>query len=424
MNDTLRLGTAKVEITPKEPVPLAGFGFRHGNYEGITRPLHARISVFEQKYGEGAESEVRRLALIQADLIALEADVIPEVAEALRSRWGLAGADVLYCASHSHSGPHMRGGVMASRIDKNYASFVAERVLGGLEAAFGNLEPVSVEKGVGRCSIGIHRRKQVDGRCVMAPNPEGPNDQEVTVIQYRRVRDGSPKGVHVHFTCHPTTTGDNLINSEYPGVAMETVEAGVRNVSDGDVSGNEVVATFLQGCCGDIRPNLTGADGGFFRGDDTDVARFGDELGKAVMDVLDRPMQPLRSGVLASRETTIDLPCEPVLNDSGAMAAGSVPMRLVYWRLAEGLTLLAMNGEVVVEYGNYLKQKFPGGVLPLGYTNGVIAYIPTAEQLREGGYEPIESIPLFGLSSPFRPELEPMIKQTAAGLVQGASIDG
>lgn len=73
----------------------------------------------------------------------------------------------------------------------------------------------------------------------MAPNPDGPNDQEVTVIKFNRINDGTVKSLFVHFTCHPTTTADNLINSEYPGVAMEKVEEHL---------GGGAIAMFLQGC--------------------------------------------------------------------------------------------------------------------------------------------------------------------------------
>ena len=45
-------------------------------------------------------------------------------------------------------------------------------------------------------------------------------------------------------------------------------------------------------------------------------------------------------------------------------------------------------------------------VLPIGYSNGMIGYLVTAEQIAEGGYEPAESYAYLYRPGPFRPEVE------------------
>ena len=69
MGYELWFGVAKVDITPEVPVPLAGFAFRSGPYEGITRPLYAKVSLFQQK--AAADQPVATTLVVQADLIAL-----------------------------------------------------------------------------------------------------------------------------------------------------------------------------------------------------------------------------------------------------------------------------------------------------------------------------------------------------------------
>ncbi|WP_010282114.1 hypothetical protein [Bacillus timonensis] len=49
----LQLGTAKIDITPLHPVPLAGFESRKDNFEGVLHPLYARILLFEQVLSNG-----------------------------------------------------------------------------------------------------------------------------------------------------------------------------------------------------------------------------------------------------------------------------------------------------------------------------------------------------------------------------------
>jgi len=86
--------------------------------------------------------------------------------------------------------------------------------------------------------------------------------------------------------------------------------------------------------------------------------------------------------------------------------------------LAEGFAVLAMNAEVVVEYGLYLKSASNKAVVPLAYSDGMIGYIPTAKQLGEGGYEPIDSTYYFGLPAPFAPEAERILREKLDVVVQ------
>jgi hypothetical protein len=78
--------------------------------------------------------------------------------------------------------------------------------------------------------------------------------------------------------------------------------------------------------------------------------------------------------------------------------------------LAENLILAAFNAEMVVQYGLFIKDRFNRRVLPLGYTNGMIGYVTTAEQLAEGGYEPCGSTPYFNLPAPFAAGTEARIR--------------
>ncbi|MDF2814995.1 MAG: hypothetical protein K0Q81_1195 [Paenibacillus sp.] len=83
-----------------------------------------------------------------------------------------------------------------------------------------------------------------------------------------------------------------------------------------------------------------------------------------------------------------------------------VLLDMTFIKLAEGLSLLAMNGEVVMKYGLHLKQLTDGQVLPVAYSNGMIGYVPSAIQVHEGGYEGASSYRYFGLPAPFDPSIE------------------
>ncbi len=54
-----------------------------------------------------------------------------------------------------------------------------------------------------------------------------------------------------------------------------------------------------------------------------------------------------------------------------------------------------------------IKREYPEyKTIVAGYSNDVMAYIPTAQMLAEGGYEPVKSMTYYGWPAPFAPEVE------------------
>ncbi|MGG1599694.1 hypothetical protein [Paenibacillus naphthalenovorans] len=459
----LQLGCSKVDITPQSPLPLAGFAHRQGDFERVERPLYARILFFQQG-GTGSA------LVISADLLWWGAERVDSLRNKLNERFGLSEAQIVLHATHNHSGPQTSGLFTPSlgRPDPEYIAFLEERILDGAEQAARAFEPVTAERGIGSCRLGIYRRKRVDGSIRMAPNPEGPADPEVTVIRYA-LSNGKTKALLVHYACHPTTSGDNTVSSEFPGLAMGLIE---------EQLGCGAVSAYVQGCCADVRPALV-RDGEFYRGGDEDVRSIGQALASEVLAVLTRPMKPLAPRMLQSRTVRVQLPLqEPPSPDElrkwarlepsqkelelGGGKAGekagdavgadrpdahanpikqlapdedileqwsrlllsnhhyrqrTVELELSYLELAEGFALLATNAEMAGDYGRFVKIGFGGRVLPVCYSNGMIGYIPTAGQLAEGGYEAVDYIYYFGLPAPLAPEAEEIIRSGIRTLV-------
>src|SRR5260370_41521873 len=67
---------------------------------------------------------------------------------------------------------------------------------------------------------------------------------------------------------------------------------------------------------------------------------------------------------------------------------GTYPYPVQAWRFGDGLTWVALGGEVVVDYSLRLKGELGRGTTWVaGYSNDVMAYIPSLRVLKEGGYE-------------------------------------
>jgi hypothetical protein len=296
-------------------------------------------------------------------------------------------------------------------------------VLQGVDEAVGNMEEVSMERGIGHCEIGLYRRHIKDEFGNLLPRDTvAPSDHEMQVISYQTL-SGKRKAMLVHYACHPVTTTDNFISSEFPGVGMNHIE---REVGDG------VISAFMQGYCGDINP--------CYRGSDPEVLRLGRRFADDALDILKHSMQTMDVCPLTVRAKTVMLPMQKIptktelaaqvnephvigdwsrrLLDSHEQLKSEIPLEMTYLTIANGLSLLAMNAEIVVEYGLFLKETSHGHVLPLGYCNGMFGYVSTAQQIGEGGYEPEGSVPYFLLPAPFDSSIEEMIRREMLNLIE------
>jgi hypothetical protein len=386
----LELGTAKVDITPRFPVPLAGFATRTGVFDGVLAPLFARIFCWQCQTGPP-------VILVSADLIWWGSDRMQDMRHRIRTACQVPDAAIVLHATHNHSGPQAaRLSPLIGEASPAYVDMLEETVVGGIRQALANPEPVHIARATGQCRIGIHRRRMVDGAIRMAPNPGGPNDPECTVIRFQR-SSGSIKALLVHFTCHPTTTAVNSVSAEFCGAAMTAIEGRF---------GNDVIAGYLQGCCGDIRPALIREDE-FYRGDIADVQRLGAELSQVVSHVLAGPMQPCATGACSSAPLTVPLFFEEI----SAAGAASVPLEMMKIMLGPDLGFLTFSAEMVVEYGLHVKRHRAGAILPVAYTNGMIGYVTTGQQLAEGGYESREAFRYFEMPAPFAASTESRVLQ-------------
>jgi hypothetical protein len=94
----------------------------------------------------------------------------------------------------------------------------------------------------------------------------------------------------------------------------------------------------------------------------------------------------------------------------------SIPLTLHRLDLAQQLSLLAVNAEMSVAYGLRLRER-TDDVLPVGYSNGMIGYVTTAQQVIEGGYEPVDSSRYYALPAPFTTDAEAIVNAAIDNMV-------
>jgi neutral ceramidase len=76
-------------------------------------------------------------------------------------------------------------------------------------------------------------------------------------------------------------------------------------------------------------------------------------------------------------------------------------------RFGHELTMLALGGEVVVDYDLRAKREYGGEPLIVAaYSNSVMCYILSERVLGEGGYEAVDNMVYYGQPGPFAPVVE------------------
>jgi hypothetical protein len=88
------------------------------------------------------------------------------------------------------------------------------------------------------------------------------------------------------------------------------------------------------------------------------------------------------------------------------------------WRLGKDVTLVALGGEVVVDYSLRLKKDLGPGLWVMGYANDVMAYIPSLRVLKEGGYEGGGAMIYYGLPSIWSTRVEELIIENVKQLAK------
>ena len=86
------------------------------------------------------------------------------------------------------------------------------------------------------------------------------------------------------------------------------------------------------------------------------------------------------------------------------------PYPIQIFQIGDDFTLVGLGGEVVTDYALRLKKELGAkGLWVAGYSNDVMAYIPSARMFAEGGYEVVDSMIYYDQPTSWKPEIEEII---------------
>lgn len=425
-----RAGVAIVNITPKEPIWLAGYAFRDRPSEGALQDIYAKALALQDARGNIS-------ILVTSDLVGISRSMAEAISRRAEKRFNIPRDRLILNASHSHSSPvagealHLFYDMDANQraVTERYTRQLLDQMVDVIGESIKQLAPAELAFEQGLAGFAVNRRRAAQEKRHLP----GLVDHDVPVVSVRGAK-GNLRAVVFGYACHATSLSGYQISGDYPGFAQAEIEKAHPGTA----------AMFVAGCGADANP-LPRIRGAISEKSISLAATYGHLLATAVELVLQSEMKPL-DGPLKTAWQYVDLPfqqlptreqlrtkLEKAVDSFGRRQFnylismldrdGKLPDRYPYpvqvWQFGNSLTFIALAGEPVVDYSLRFKGQYGWDrVWVAGYCNELPGYIPSLRVLREGGYEGGEGMTGVGLPGPFSSAIEEIIAEKVDELVQ------
>jgi neutral ceramidase len=234
---TIEAGWAKVNFTPTQPTPTAGYGVRRGKpYISVHDSVYVRALVLD--------NGITRAAIVVADLLIIP----PPVTELLKKK--LAKTTIpfenLYLgATHTHNsvggwGDSVTGWLFAGDYNPKNVENIADAIIKSIEIAQKELLPTRIGYQEIADTAHVYNRLMAGG----------PTDPQVRTLRLQRQNGTS--ALLCSYAAHSTilSSDDIVLSRDYPGQLVDSLENGEANF-----------AVFMSGAVGSMGPKEeTGAN--------------------------------------------------------------------------------------------------------------------------------------------------------------------
>jgi hypothetical protein len=403
-----RAAFSEVDITPlvseDQPIFLQGMAGPARRAASVSVPLKMQLLLIEDEH-------FTKILLVTADLFGFGKEMVDRVRQ-MAEPWGIQPEGILLNASHTHYAPGTVSHI-SSELGPYYAQYanaICDTIGQGLDVLYDRLEECEIGVGHADLRIGLNRRLPEKGSILFAPNEKGFYDSftPFLCIKFKR---SEKTVVLVNHGCHPTGLGNlPLISADFVGYMRDAL----RQSSDADG------VMFLQGAAGSSKEAGFCNDGHpRFATSLDDAKRNGTYMAEKIASALRSPLLPVSGPIFCTSESA-PLPIKPPptketlqrISENAATPAvirewasklnngypegdfpTTVPMTVQLITIGGTVRFVGMPGEPVAELAIKLRAGNPHlmSTFILGYTNGLLSYLPTDTMIKEGGYEPRDS---------------------------------
>ncbi len=382
------------DITPNAPLPLFGRIGRSNSSQAIRSRLEANYILFS-----GISEQTS--ALVAIDSLYPSQLLVDEIIKR-SAKLGLSfdTTSLVVVASHTHNAPALDPSKFKlGKCIPEYVTFVADQIATGLARA--NEEKMGVitafRQGTARSTFSVFRRRMTRGldiarlsisrRMIMAPDAKQPIDDRLKLIILSDAHD-RPSAVLWSLPCHAVSESHiQDISSDYPGVIRDYVRSKL-----GDAS---LPVLYMPGFSGDIRPALkskwplhrsrswVGLAYSFARRDNTQIKSLISKLAVTFDQAWTNAQinKPINCSDIQLTRKRRYLKLAEIRTDAEMLPS----LTCDEWRFGP-VRIKAVSAEIASSYTNLVKES-DGFTFLTGCSGQVFGYIPTDQQIKEGGYE-------------------------------------
>ncbi|NQT27518.1 neutral/alkaline non-lysosomal ceramidase N-terminal domain-containing protein [candidate division KSB1 bacterium] len=375
-------GISKMDITPTEPVIMAGYENRTDLSKGIHDSLSVRVVAFQ--------SGKDKLVLVSTDVIGFYSGTAEIIRQSILKKYKLDPSELFLTAIHTHAAPSITLDLENGHPNNvAYTKILQKRILQTVGEALKNVKPAEIGTGTGYSPVGVNRREVFydevgNPRTWIGRNPSGVQDKEVQVLKI--LQEKKLAGVLFDYACHSTSLGwDNYqISGDIHGLAEQFIER---------YFGGGVVAPGFAGASGDIDPwyrVLPGFD--TKNGWVPEPVLMGTMLGEEVIHVL-RAIESMDcGGEIRSDHISLELPGKPRGEWETTIDHPKTTIDVTVARVGE-VAFVGLGGEILSEIGLAIKVASPfQQTFIFTHCNGTSGYMAPQHRFIEQGYE-IQSTP-------------------------------
>ena len=195
------------------------------------------------------------LVLVAADIIWIDQYTSHKVRSLISKKYNIPKSNVCICASHTHGTYNIDKDFLFNNYSEEYRNHIEKSIINLIDQTF-NLSPINVDiftSDIEVEGISINRRKtffnfkKLKKTTQTMPNIKGLNDKDLNLIVFKNSDTKKIINIIARYSCHPVSNPDNCFGPYYPGVLRNKI---IKKFS------HNTNLMFLQGFCGDIRPNL------------------------------------------------------------------------------------------------------------------------------------------------------------------------
>ena len=212
----MRFGFAREDITPKRGIALCGY-FEPRPNKGAYDALSIKAALFECGGKIGG--------IVSYDLCLFGRALVEKFMAAVKAAGMDFARDLLYCATHTPTGPYTAPLFGGDGMDQAYIDEVIAKTVSAVRRAYENLAEAELLTGRTECStLAFNRRYWMkDGTVLTNPGklnpdivkPESVIDPEIPLLAVKQ--DGMMRLIVANISNHTDTIGGDIVSADWPG---------------------------------------------------------------------------------------------------------------------------------------------------------------------------------------------------------------